>query len=178
MGGNGGCGEFDILEGIVGNKYSDMLFTTVRRCCKCQQTPRGATFRNRFSYSLRKNSIVYGSFWGIGLDDTFLWAVCSVLGFMKASHAQARGTQLRLLLVGMYEYLCMTRSHSASRSIAGTGHARTWKPGITEISQTKTPQNTCFVPGEFFSVTATTYHFAAIAWNASQGSINHTLANS
>ncbi|CAM9665667.1 unnamed protein product [Pylaiella littoralis] len=28
-GGNGGCGEFDILEGIVGNKYSDMLFTQV-----------------------------------------------------------------------------------------------------------------------------------------------------
>lgn len=29
MGGNGGCGEFDILEGIIGNEYSDMLFTTV-----------------------------------------------------------------------------------------------------------------------------------------------------
>lgn len=28
-GGNGGCGEFDILEAIIGNQYSDMLFTTV-----------------------------------------------------------------------------------------------------------------------------------------------------
>ncbi|CAM9623568.1 unnamed protein product, partial [Scytosiphon promiscuus] len=27
MGGNGGCGEFDVLEAIVGNEYSDMLFT-------------------------------------------------------------------------------------------------------------------------------------------------------
>lgn len=30
MGGNGGCGEFDILEAIIGNKHSDMLFTTAR----------------------------------------------------------------------------------------------------------------------------------------------------
>lgn len=29
IGGNGGCGEFDILEAIIGNPYSDMLFTHV-----------------------------------------------------------------------------------------------------------------------------------------------------
>lgn len=29
MGGNGGCGEFDILEAIADNQYSDMLFTQV-----------------------------------------------------------------------------------------------------------------------------------------------------
>ena len=29
MGSNGGCGEFDILEAIIGNHYSDMLFTQV-----------------------------------------------------------------------------------------------------------------------------------------------------
>ncbi|CAM9809445.1 unnamed protein product, partial [Ascophyllum nodosum] len=29
MGDNGGCGEFDILEAVVGNPYSDMLFTQV-----------------------------------------------------------------------------------------------------------------------------------------------------
>ncbi|CAM9230570.1 unnamed protein product, partial [Discosporangium mesarthrocarpum] len=29
MGGNGGCGEFDILEAVIGHEYSDMLFTTV-----------------------------------------------------------------------------------------------------------------------------------------------------
>lgn len=29
MGGNGGCGEFDVLEAVVGNQYSDMLFTQV-----------------------------------------------------------------------------------------------------------------------------------------------------
>lgn len=29
MGGNGGCGEFDILEAIIGNQYSDMIFTQV-----------------------------------------------------------------------------------------------------------------------------------------------------
>lgn len=29
MGGNGGCGEFDILEAIVGNEFSDMLFVQV-----------------------------------------------------------------------------------------------------------------------------------------------------
>lgn len=29
IGGNGGCGEFDILEAVIGNGYSDMLFTTV-----------------------------------------------------------------------------------------------------------------------------------------------------
>lgn len=29
MGGNGGCGEFDILEALIGNEYSDMLFTQV-----------------------------------------------------------------------------------------------------------------------------------------------------
>lgn len=29
MGGNGGCGEFDILEGVIGNDFSDMLFTQV-----------------------------------------------------------------------------------------------------------------------------------------------------
>ncbi|CAM9655367.1 unnamed protein product [Discosporangium mesarthrocarpum] len=28
-GGNGGCGEFDVLEAIVGFEYSDMLFTSV-----------------------------------------------------------------------------------------------------------------------------------------------------
>ncbi|CAN0484313.1 unnamed protein product, partial [Ectocarpus sp. 12 AP-2014] len=47
MGGNGGCGEFDIVEGIVGNKYSDMLFTT-------EKTTYAAIFRgnngNRESY--------------------------------------------------------------------------------------------------------------------------------
>lgn len=29
QGGNGGCGEFDIIEGVIGNQYSDMLFTHV-----------------------------------------------------------------------------------------------------------------------------------------------------
>lgn len=29
MGGNGGCGEFDIVEAVIGNNHSDMLFTTV-----------------------------------------------------------------------------------------------------------------------------------------------------
>lgn len=29
MGGNGGCGEFDIVEAVIGNAYEDMLFTTV-----------------------------------------------------------------------------------------------------------------------------------------------------
>lgn len=29
MGGNGGCGEFDIIEAVIGNENSDMLFTTV-----------------------------------------------------------------------------------------------------------------------------------------------------
>lgn len=29
MGGNGGCGEFDIVEAVIGNEYEDMLFTTV-----------------------------------------------------------------------------------------------------------------------------------------------------
>ncbi|CAM9199787.1 unnamed protein product [Choristocarpus tenellus] len=28
VGGNGGCGEFDIVEAVIGNKYSDMLFTS------------------------------------------------------------------------------------------------------------------------------------------------------
>lgn len=28
-GGNGGCGEFDIIEAVIGVNYSDMLFTTV-----------------------------------------------------------------------------------------------------------------------------------------------------
>lgn len=28
-GGNGGCGEFDIVEAVIGIDYSDMLFTTV-----------------------------------------------------------------------------------------------------------------------------------------------------
>ena len=29
MGGNGGCGEFDIVEAVIGLDYSDMLLTTV-----------------------------------------------------------------------------------------------------------------------------------------------------
>lgn len=29
MGGNGGCGEFDIVEAVIGSEYEDMLFTTV-----------------------------------------------------------------------------------------------------------------------------------------------------
>ena len=29
MGGNGGCGEFDILEAVIDGPYSDMLFTQV-----------------------------------------------------------------------------------------------------------------------------------------------------
>ncbi|CAM9758145.1 unnamed protein product [Pylaiella littoralis] len=29
VGGNGGCGEFDIVEAVIGSEYSDMLFTTV-----------------------------------------------------------------------------------------------------------------------------------------------------
>ena len=29
MGGNGGCGEFDVLEAVRGDTYSDMLFTRV-----------------------------------------------------------------------------------------------------------------------------------------------------
>lgn len=29
MGGNGGCGEFDIIEAIIGSNYPDMLLTTV-----------------------------------------------------------------------------------------------------------------------------------------------------
>lgn len=29
MGGNGGCGEFDIVEAVIGNAHADMLFTTV-----------------------------------------------------------------------------------------------------------------------------------------------------
>ncbi|CAM9096280.1 unnamed protein product, partial [Hapterophycus canaliculatus] len=29
QGGNGGCGEFDIVEAVIGNDHSDMLFTTV-----------------------------------------------------------------------------------------------------------------------------------------------------
>lgn len=28
-GGNGGCGEFDIVEAVIGVDHSDMLFTTV-----------------------------------------------------------------------------------------------------------------------------------------------------
>ena len=28
MGGNGGCGEFDIVEAVIGLDYSDMLLTT------------------------------------------------------------------------------------------------------------------------------------------------------
>lgn len=28
-GGNGGCGEFDIIEAVIGVGYSDMLLTTV-----------------------------------------------------------------------------------------------------------------------------------------------------
>ena len=29
MGDNGGCGEFNILKAVVGNPYSNMLFTQV-----------------------------------------------------------------------------------------------------------------------------------------------------
>lgn len=29
MGGNGGCGEFDIVEAIIGSDYDDMMLTTV-----------------------------------------------------------------------------------------------------------------------------------------------------
>lgn len=57
QGGNGGCGEFDIVEAVIGNENSDMLFTTVYDFKGTGSPGQGKYFlrpsvrtRGRFSY--------------------------------------------------------------------------------------------------------------------------------